>query len=152
MLSTIVVGLRTIARWGSELKRLFAWFQSGRLGMLEEHTENGWQLFFDAVHRFQDGIMYLLAVDHIDANAPVPLHALGMPPWRAVIDFDPDSDTTGFLSHVAGLVGNHRVIHRVVHGEYRVQPDPGTHWFFARGLSGRQETLTAGGQSTWLKS
>lgn len=137
---------------GTELRRIFTWFQSGNVGIPEEQVENAWPRFIDAVHRFQGGITYILAVDKIPQTAQAPVHTMGLPPWRAVFDFDFDSEANGFLSCVDGTLGHHRVIHRVVRGEYRVQPEPGTHWYFARGLSGRHETLCTGGYRDWLKS
>lgn len=95
--------------------------------------------------------MYILCSDRIPKESSAPVHALALVPWRAVIDFDPDSDDTGLLSVLAGPLQTHRVVHRAVKGDYRVQPDPGTHWFFARGLSGRHETLSTSDHRTWLK-
>ena len=79
------------------------------------------------------------------------MYALGLPPWRAVIDFDPDSEVSGLLNAVAGTLGHHRVVHRIVSGTYDVQPEPGTHWFFARGLAGRQSTVSKGNHRSWVK-
>lgn len=137
---------------GSELKRIVTWFLGGGVGFPVDTNNDAWRHLFEAVHRFEPAATYLLAVDRVSATATAPIHALAMVPWRAVIDFDPASDATGFLSSIAGPLGRHRVIHRVVRGEHRVQPEPGTHWFFARGLSGRQETLSDGIHRTWLKA
>ncbi|EAT59654.1 ATP-binding protein [Chlorobium ferrooxidans] len=137
---------------GSELRRIWTWFQNGDVGIPEGQSEDTWLRFFDAVHHFEYGTKYLLALDYVSSIASAPVHALGIPPWRAVIDFDPKSDISGFLSCIGGSISRHRVIHRVVRGEYRVQPEPGTHWFFARGLYGRSETLAVGNHRDWLKS
>ena len=144
-------GTKNTRAVGSELRRIFVWFQNGDVdGSTEQRTES-WHQFFEAVHHFEQGTTYLLAVDRISSQTPAPVHALGMPPWRVVVDFDPDSEASGFLSCVAGTLGLHRVIHRVVRGQYQVQPEPGTHWFFARGLSGLQDTLSEGNHRIWLR-
>lgn len=135
---------------GSELKRIVTWFLGGDRGTPEDTANDVWRRFFEAMHRFEPAATYLLAVDRVPTTVAAPIHALAMAPWRAVIDLDPASDVSGFLSSVAGPLGRHRVIHRVVRGEYSVQPEPGTHWFFARGLSGRQETLSEGNHRAWL--
>ena len=145
-------GSQNVRATSSELKQIVAWFQGGDSSILDEQGTDSWRRFLDAVYRFEQGTTYLLVVDRISPETAVPLHALGRPPWRAVIDFDPDSEASGFLSCIAGTLGSHRVIHRVVRGQYDVQPEPGTHWFFARGLSGRQDTVSEGDHKTWLKA
>ena len=136
----------------SELSRIYTWFQNGEIGVPDEQDMYSWSQFLDAVHHFDQGTTYLLAVDRISAHSNAPVHALGLPQWRAVIDFDPESDASGFLGQVLATIEHHRVVHRVVRGQYQVQPEPGTHWFFARGLSGRQETLSDGNHRAWLRA
>jgi len=145
-------GTQNLRAVGAELRRIFAWFQGGDVGIPEKQMEYAWRCFIEAVHHFEAGTTYLLAVDRIPSTTQAPLHALSMPPWRGVIDFDPESDATGLLNRIAGSLGHQRVVHRVVRGEYRVQPEPGTHWFFARGLSGRHETLCVDNHRVWLRS
>ena len=137
---------------GTELKQIVTWFLDRDSSILEDQETDSWRHFLEAVHRFEPGTTYLLAVDRISSKTAAPVHALGMPPWRAVIDFDPDSEASGFLSCIAGTLGSQRVIHRVVRSQHEVQPEPGTHWFFARGLSGRQDTVSEGDHNTWLKA
>lgn len=137
---------------GSELKRIFSWFQNGNIELLGEPGDDAWCRFLEAVHSFESGMTYLLAADRISLTSAAPIHALGLPAWRAVIDFDPDSDTTGLLSCVTGPLERHRVIHRAVRGDYHIPTEPGTYWFFARGLSGRQGTLSLGTHNAWIKS
>lgn len=137
---------------GTELKRIFAWFSNNNPGVPEVQQQGSWNAFFDAAGRFDPRTTYLLATTRIPSTIDAPINALGMVPWSAVVDFDPDSDTSGFLHCVEGRLRQHRVIHRVVRGENRVHPEPGTHWFFARGLAGRQETLAVEDHRAWLKS
>lgn len=137
---------------GSELKRIINWFQRGHIGSPAELRNDAWPRFFEAVHGFDPATTYVLAADRIPSSTPAPLNALAMIPWRAIIDFDPESEASGLLSRLAGPLGRHRVIHRVVRGEYQVQPEPGTHWFFARGLSGRQETLAHDTHKAWVRA
>ena len=147
-------GTQNVRTTSAEAKRICAWFPGGDGSILDEQgtDSDSWRRFLEAVHRFEQGTTYLLVVDRIPSGTAVPIHALGRPPWRAVIDFDPDSETSGFLSCIAGSLGSHRVIHRAVRGQYDVPPEPGTHWFFARGLSGRQDTVSEGDHKTWLRT
>lgn len=137
---------------GTELRRIFSWFQDGDAGIPEVQSRDAWRAFFEAAGSFQPQTTYLLAVDRIAATSAAPIHALGMLPWSAIVDFDPDSDTSGFLKSVEGYLRQHRVIHRAVKGQHRMHPAPGTHWFFARGMFGRQETLAIGDHKSWLKA
>ncbi|MBM4328354.1 MAG: ATP-binding protein [Deltaproteobacteria bacterium] len=137
---------------GSELKRIFSWFQIGNIGVPPEPEDDAWRRLLEAAHRFDPATSYVLAIDRVPATSPASLQALSMVPWRCVIDFDPTSEDSGLLNSIAGSLAHHRVIHRVVRGEYRVQPEPGIHWFFARGLSGRRETLAAGDHKSWLNA
>ena len=135
----------------SELKRINNWFSEGD-SIQEEYPENTWRQFFDAVHRFDPAKTYVLAVDRISPMTDAQIHALGMPYWRAVFDFDPKSDVSGILSHTKDTVERHAVIHRIVRNDpTQVHPIPGIHWFFAQGLSGRQETLVDSSHRAWLR-
>ena len=138
---------------GPELKRIFAWFHDRGIGIDVDSETHSWSQFLNGVQHFEQDAIYLLAVDRISTTTVAPISALGMPPWRAIIDFDPDSESSGFMSCVAATLGHRRVVHRVVKGQYQVQPEPGTHWFFARGLSGRQGTVVENSSHrTWLKT
>lgn len=138
---------------GGEIKRIVSWFQEGSMDLSDhELWSNEWAAFLVATSSFNPSTTYLLAIDRIDRATPAPLTALGDVSWRAVIDFDTESEDAGALSLLQGAMSQTRVIHRVVKGTYRVQPEPGTHWFFARGLAGRQDTLAATDYKAWLKA
>ncbi len=137
---------------GTELRRIVNWFQDGEVGLPDRPNQAAWQMFYEAVSRFSPQKRYLLAVDRLQSEGNALISALGQVPWRAIIDFDPESGTSGLLGSIEGTLSQRRVIHRVVSGENRVHPDPGTHWFFARGLQGRQETLALGDHRAWLKA
>ena len=133
---------------GSELKRVINWFKNREVH-LPDPVRFHWNQFIQAVHHFEPGVTYVLAVDRVPSKIAAPVSALGLAPWRAVIDFDPASENSGLMSCIADTLSRHRVINRVVRGEYQIQP--GTHWFFARGLSGRQATLSTGNHRAWLQ-
>lgn len=145
-------GTQNVRAVGPELKRIFSWFQSGDVGVPLESAYNAWPRLFDAINRLEPTTIYILGADRISSTTPAPVHALGMVPWRAVIDFDPSSEASGLLSSVAGSLSHHQIIHRVVREGKRAHIQPGTHWFFARGLSGRQETLSDGSHKAWLRA
>ena len=136
---------------GSEAGRVLSWFQYDEVDVSLEPEADTWRTFLDSVQRFEAGATYLLAADRLPSDMSAPLYALGLPSWRAVIDFDPYSENSGLLNAVVGTLGHHRVIHRIVLGTYEVEPDPGTHWFFARGLVGRHATVSVGNHRSWVK-
>ena len=137
---------------GTEMMRILTWFQGSDVGIPNDQRTHSWRQLSHAFHHFEHGRTYFLVTDRIPPTESAPVYGLGMVPWRAVIDFDPESETSGLLSRVAAILSRHRVIHKTVRGQYQVQPEPGTHWLFARGLSGRQDTLSQGTHTAWLKS
>ena len=135
---------------GLKPSQIFAWFQDGITDVPDNQETGSWHSFFEAVHQLEEETAYLLAVDRISSKTVAPVHAMGMVPWRAVIDFDPASEESGFLSRVEDTLQRHRVIHRVVRGQRQMVSEPGTRWFFARGLDGRQNTLSLRDHRSWL--
>ena len=113
---------------GSNLRRIIDWFL-GQGGLARpDDDQSAWSRFEQATYHFSSDRYHILAVDSMAGTADAPLQAIASVPWRAVIDFDPSSDEKGLLAAIAGTLSQHRVVHRVVKGEYRVQPEPGTHW------------------------
>lgn len=136
---------------GAELKKVADWFAGRCTQYPQVGVHNPWKYFIDSVHSFAPTRSYIFAADRIPVDTNAPLHALALVPWRGVIDFDPASDERGLLHAIANSLGKHRVIHRIVRREYGVHAAPGTHWFLARGLLGRQETLADGDHRSWLR-
>ena len=135
---------------GPKLGQIFAWFQDGITDVPDNQEAGSWHSFFEAVHQLEEETAYLLTVDRIPSETVAPVHAMGMVPWRAVIDFDPASEESGLLSCVETTLQRHRVIHRVVRDQRQMVSERGTHWFFARGLNGRQNTLSLKTHRNWL--
>lgn len=133
-------GTQNARATGLDLKRIVTWFSNRNVSPGADSPSHAWFRFLQSVHRFEANTTFLLVTDPVVAPT-ASLSALGLPPWRAVIDFDTHSDTTGLLSYVAATLGRRRVVHQVVKHHYKVHPEPGTHWFFARGLSGIKDTM-----------
>lgn len=137
---------------GNEVRRVCAWFEHGSLVGADAWQGDSWRKFFEAVQRFDPRNTYLLGIDRVPPVELGGLQGLGEAPWRAVVDFDPDSEASGVLGSIANSLERHRVVHRIVKGSRTVHPSPGTHWFFARGLRGRDGTLSLDSHREWLKS
>ena len=136
---------------GTELIRIVNWFPSSDIGTPESGAVP-WPQFVEAVSGFAEDLTFLLAVDRMSPDMSGPISGLGLAPWRTVIDFDPNSESSGLLRLIGGTLSRHRVIHRVVRGQRQIHSDPGTHWFFARGLSGLEDTLCGGDFRVWLRT
>ena len=145
-------GTQNARATGGDLSRINSWFASGIRGDSNLWDTDAWRQFLDGVRRFEPGRCYILAADCLRGAPGVPLDALGLQPWRAVIDFDPESDVAGLLSQVAATLKTRRVIHRSVDENDTVAPDPATHWYFARGLEGRRDSVQLGNHVSWLKT
>jgi len=138
---------------GDEIRRVVNWFQGGVDPGAGSTPCDRWTPFLDSVHKFSRGTSYLLVTDHIDQGLAGISHSLGLVPWRAVLDFDVNSDTSGLLGNISGTLSKRRTIHRVVRGEHLVHPEPGIHWFFARGMTGIKESAVINNDHrTWLKA
>ena len=145
-------GTQNARAMGSELSRIHTWFLTGKQDQTDIWDTDSWRQLLDAVRQFDPGRNYILAADPLRSPSEVPLHALGLQPWRAVIDFDKESDVNGLLSRVETTLDSHRVVHRAVDANDTVQPEPATHWFFARGLAGLRESVQVGDYVAWLKT
>ena len=145
-------GTQNARATGSDLKRIVTWFIDRTSSPSIDSPKQSWAQFLRGVHRFEADTTFLLVSDPVTGST-APLSALGLPPWRAIIDFDPNSDTAGLLSYVGATMGRHRVIHQVVKYQHQVHPEPGTHWFFARGLSGVEDTVVRDDDHrAWLRA
>ncbi|WP_336817322.1 ATP-binding protein [Burkholderia gladioli] len=136
---------------GDEILRIVKWFMGGEIEVPLDDVRDWWAPFLDAVRRFERGPAYLLVADRFDQNDAGFIQALGAAPWRAVTDFDPESDVSGLLKLISGTLERHRTIHKVARGEYAVRPEPGIHWFFARGIVGGKDVVTNSDHKTWIK-
>ena len=78
---------------------------------------------------------------------------LGDLPWGAVIDFDPQSESHGALSVMKARLAARRGLHLVTLSD-ALQPQLAgtTSWIFARGLHGRDSTLSTGTPTQWRKT
>jgi hypothetical protein len=111
-----------------------------------------WADFVNATAGFANERAYIL----LSAMSPQPAGAelahIGRVPWSVVIDLDPKSDTDGLL-HLAGSeLSAHRAVHTIVAGDrVTINRERATYWIFARGLTGRANTLSIGSWRDWVK-
>lgn len=105
-------------------------------------------LFLEAVDMFSRGHFILIAgkqsmVEYIDA--------VSMVPWTAVLDFDPESRSTGLLSHVESTLNKRRSLHIGSIQEDYTFTEQITNWIFLKGCADRPDTRTAEDAGEWKK-
>jgi tetratricopeptide (TPR) repeat protein len=144
-------GSRNTRALGSELRTIVNWF-AGRVEAAGfARSPNTWRTFLRAVDGFSTAREHVLVVDRLSTITPDELKPLGRVNWRAVLDADPSSDDNGFLKATRLTVQQSHVVHLAVIGDYQIPPPPGIHWFFLRGLTGREETLAIGDHKSWVR-
>ncbi len=133
---------------GEDMKRIWGWFASGSRELLGQHSPPVWREFLRSIGDFATTMRYVLVADQILFDTTDAATALGLVPWRAVIDFDPTSETSGLFSLLADAMRSRHVIHRTLSNDLLVQPEPGIHWYFASGV----ETVagTAADHRGWI--
>jgi hypothetical protein len=136
-----------------EVMWISKWFGGGPPGpppVLE--AVGGWDRFLQAVHHFETGRYFVLIADRVEEASDMSHACLGMGPWLAVFDFDPQSEQTGLLAAARGNLEQRRSVQLVVKGqEQPIYPHGGTAWYFTRGLAGRDPTLQTGPYRSWLR-
>ena len=145
-------GSRNSPATGAKSVAIYSWFRGESSVAPADYQPFTWQRLLTVTQNFDPAHTLLLAVDTVNEKESAQVDAIGLLPLKIVFDFDPNSDSQGLLSRISTTLGSHRSIHRAVKGQYHIQPDPGTHWFFARGLSGRQESLATSSHRDWLKA
>ena len=93
----------------------------------------------------------MLVTSKLRLDGSTDLGALGLVPWVAAFDFDPDSDNGGLLAALRSVLQQRRSIHIVTMKDRpTLNLRSGTYWFFPRGLTGR-EALSDSGWREWQK-
>lgn len=119
---------------GEDLRRVSSWFEAGKRDLNGEQPLPSWRSFLREVGEFSPRMKYVLVADLISPEVGPAIEALGLIPWRGVIDFDSASETKGLLSRLNSKLRPRQVVHRALANDLRVQPEPGIHWYFASGI------------------
>lgn len=109
-----------------------------------------WEEFLRVTHQFEPSRRYILLAPPLHTEDTDHIAALGKLPWSMVFDFDPNSETAGLQRAIGPVLESHRSLHRVVlRDRPTLNPDRSTYWFYARGLTGRSETIATGPWREW---
>ena len=115
-------------------------------------SDPAWEVFLREVHHFDTSRHYFLVATRLPRDSMIDLSPIGLVPWAAAFDFDPDSDSSGLLASVKSLLQERRSVHLVT---MRDRPTlnlrTGTYWVFTRGLAGR-DTVELGKWQAWQRA
>ncbi len=127
-----------------DLVRILQWF--GSIDGRAAQASHPWEEIEPALSDFDPARAYFLIAGPVPQDDLPHLTGLARAPWTAVLDFDPMSQSSGLLSRLEAEVRSRRSLRLVTTEESRAEVPPGvTEWVFARGIDGRETTLT----STW---
>ena len=122
------------------------WFNSERNDRWQE-----WELLLAACDEFADDRHYVLVTSKIPPLRDRVLEPLSYIKWSAVIDFDPHSDENGLMQAFRSAEFDRNIIPAVMGERTAFNPRHDTYWFYARGLSGRRETVDKSNEwLTWI--
>jgi tetratricopeptide (TPR) repeat protein len=139
-----------IATSPEDIQRIMRWVEETT--PVPAGSEDAWEQFLQVVHRFEPARKYILVVPPLDTTGVDHVAALGKLPWSMVFDFDPDTEGTGLQKAVGPVLENCRSFHRVVLKDRpTLNPDGSTYWFYARGLTGRADTIATGAWREWKR-
>ncbi len=128
-----------------------SWFgkdDSGQRSVpLSQCPSTPWERFVRATDGFQSGRVFILAVDPVEQ--PEAAAGLGLVDWHAVLDFDPNSATSGLLSICEPMVSRRRHLHQVVIGNRPTVSARGSYWFAAKGMSANPATIVSDEWLSW---
>lgn len=137
-----------------DLRYILHWMISGSAQPsfpLETRGEE-WEEFIKVTYKFNFARRYILLTAPISPKYTETeyISVFGKLPWSFVLDFDPESEMTGLLKTTKSALEERRNLHYVVFREKPViNADKATYWYFARGLTGRAETVSTGSWYDW---
>ena len=145
-----------IAR-AEDIKEVVAWMDRSEVadGFQQDTripSESGWDTFFEACNRFGSGYLYVLVMNGKEISTLKGVDALSRVNWSMVIDFDPDTDTSGVLSKLEPDLKKSRGIHLLtLKDRIPFNLTRGTYWIAAAGLKNRPSSLCGVDWRSWYK-
>jgi tetratricopeptide (TPR) repeat protein len=138
----------------ADAHRIYDWFKGRRPSPAVAVPESdAWESLILGLDQFPRDARYILITNRRNCDAEPAADALGLVPWSVVFDFDPSSEAGGLLSVLEPATKDRRPIHRVLRGDRpRFNLNRATHWFFARGIEGRKDSLSGSSYPSWLRA
>lgn len=138
---------------GGKIDEIRNWFSSDPQSARQTSPSSTWQQCLAHLSNFETVRRYVLVVDRLDCLESPSISGVGLGPWSAVIDFDSRSESDGLLSKVSGVIRQTRNLQPVFEGDvFPINPENGTHWFFANGQDDQPQTVIRGSHRDWVKA
>lgn len=138
---------------GTETKAIYKWFESLKNNEIGGLTSLPWKEFVlnsNIEDEDQKFILFLGLKDILNVGR---IESLAGVNWNLVADFDPRSATTGILKTVKPILEERRAVHVLSKGDAAAGNfDRSTHWYFARGLEGKESSIVGNKWTDWLRS
>ena len=107
---------------------------------VEQAKRSEWNALWEQLCKFDaTRAKFVLITDRVRQGPDT--SSLGMIPWTAVIDLDPESDSTGLFSCAGALLGKTRSVKQFGIQPLAVDFDRGTAWLMAGGWPSRHEPV-----------
>lgn len=115
--------------------------ESGATVELEEDSK--WSEFYIACDSFDKNKNYVLVVGPMTTFSPEKLKLLALLDWTLIIDFDPNTENSGFLNSIKDEIENTKRLHLLTSQDsYSFSPYNSLYYLAAAGLEGRSDTIT----------
>lgn len=134
-----------------EQKQIYRWFEgSQKINLPAQTSDPAWETFIKAVDDFNPRRAYVLALGSMESSPE--LAHIACPNWLFVADFDPKSQNEGVLSACRAVIESRRGIHLMTRNDRaEFNPSRATYWYFARGIEGRDSSLSTGKWIDWQR-
>ncbi|MCU1303942.1 MAG: hypothetical protein JWQ87_4226 [Candidatus Sulfotelmatobacter sp.] len=109
-----------------------------------------WEKFLAGAHSFEPERIYILLAGPVATNSASRLSGLASAPWNFVIDFDPNSASSGLGSTVQPPLRQKRALREIVMGDRpTIRVERTCYWYYARGVASRVGTMCESGWRAW---
>jgi len=138
-----------------ECKAIYRWSLKGPEDTVlgEDNDELqilNWDEFMLACHHFDKNRLYLFILGPESQKPRNIWKSLARLPISMFLDFDPNTAEDGIYSLVAPVMSNTRSVHLWTLGnETTLVPERACYWYAARGLEGRESSLSVSGWRDW---
>jgi tetratricopeptide (TPR) repeat protein len=137
---------------GTEAKAIYRWFESLTKNEFGSSIPVPWTDFVSNSNLDDEDQKFILFLGLDDVSDIGPTESLAGINWGLVADFNPKSGTTGILKTVKPILEARRAVHILSKGDAAVGNfERSTHWYFARGMEGKESSQVGNKWTDWLK-
>lgn len=138
---------------GDDAKNIYSWFGGAENKTAYQVLPDPWKDFvaFSKIDYEDQKFLLFLGLENTSDVGRV--ESLAGIDWGFVADFDANSGTTGILKMVKPILEKRRAVHIISKGDAITgNIERSTHWYFSRGLEGKESSLVGKKWTDWLKN